>query len=92
MAAAATNHTHRRPRPRTVPTSISEIVPTPGVCIVCGCTDDAACEGGCSWVDEGHLCCSRCCLLMGAVVLQAVATAGGADLHVPPPKKGRKRG
>jgi hypothetical protein len=29
-----------------------------GRCIVCGCTDDDACEGGCFWVDGPHLLCS----------------------------------
>lgn len=27
-------------------------------CRVCGCTDDHACEGGCSWVEEDL--CSAC--------------------------------
>ncbi len=31
-----------------------------GVCRVCGCTDDAACEGGCYWVDETETLCSAC--------------------------------
>lgn len=34
--------------------------PTFGVCRVCGCTDNAACEEGCSWVDRGHTLCSAC--------------------------------
>lgn len=29
-----------------------------GACKKCGCTDDAACEGGCSWVAPGL--CSSC--------------------------------
>lgn len=29
-------------------------------CRVCGCTDDAACEGGCSWASPGHDLCSSC--------------------------------
>lgn len=31
-------------------------------CEVCGCTDDRACEGGCSWVDDpaGRDVCSQC--------------------------------
>lgn len=32
--------------------------PTGGVCRVCGCTDDHACEGGCYWVEPDL--CSRC--------------------------------
>lgn len=31
-----------------------------GRCVVCSCTDDHACPGGCSWVDLGHLLCSAC--------------------------------
>lgn len=27
-------------------------------CRVCGCSDDAPCEGGCEWVEEDL--CSRC--------------------------------
>lgn len=30
---------------------------TPGVCRYCGCTDDRACNGGCSWLDETHTSC-----------------------------------
>jgi len=33
---------------------------TPGVCRVCRCEDDAACEGGCYWIDEAHTLCSVC--------------------------------
>jgi hypothetical protein len=31
-------------------------------CVFCGCTDERACEGGCSWVpnDHGVDCCSAC--------------------------------
>ncbi len=32
----------------------------PGRCRVCGCTDDHACDGGCSWADAAHTICSRC--------------------------------
>lgn len=32
----------------------------PGVCRICGCTDDNACEGGCSWVNKDHTLCSAC--------------------------------
>jgi hypothetical protein len=31
-----------------------------GVCRVCGCTDQAACPGGCAWVDDAHTLCSQC--------------------------------
>lgn len=29
-------------------------------CKFCGCTDDNACDGGCSWADERRTVCSRC--------------------------------
>lgn len=29
-------------------------------CIVCGCTEDRACEGGCSWVSLNPPFCSAC--------------------------------
>lgn len=29
-----------------------------GRCIVCGCTDDAACPAGCAWADEAHYVCT----------------------------------
>lgn len=29
-------------------------------CAVCGCTDDHACEGGCSWVCDDPPVCSAC--------------------------------
>jgi len=35
----------------------------PGVCRICGCTDNAACivDGvPCSWVNEDHTLCSAC--------------------------------
>lgn len=32
-----------------------------GVCRVCGCVDEMACEGGCTWVDDEHTLCSACC-------------------------------
>lgn len=33
---------------------------TPGVCRICGCTDDYACHGGCYWVDDTKTLCSQC--------------------------------
>lgn len=36
---------------------------TAGVCTVCGCTDDRACEGGCSWVSLDRTLCTRCARL-----------------------------
>lgn len=31
-----------------------------GRCRMCGCTDDRACQGGCSWVNKEHDLCSVC--------------------------------
>lgn len=31
-----------------------------GTCMGCGCTDERACEGGCSWSDPTHTLCSKC--------------------------------
>lgn len=31
-----------------------------GRCRICGCTDDRACHGGCSWVNKEHDLCSVC--------------------------------
>jgi len=31
-----------------------------GVCRVCGCTEERACEGGCYWVDSKKELCSAC--------------------------------
>jgi ParB/RepB/Spo0J family partition protein len=33
--------------------------PEPGECRFCGCTEDDACEGGCSWVDAKQTVCSN---------------------------------
>lgn len=32
----------------------------PGTCVVCGCTEDAACAGGCSWANNEMTRCSEC--------------------------------
>jgi hypothetical protein len=32
-----------------------------GRCRVCDCTEVAACEGGCSWVDVDETLCTACC-------------------------------
>jgi hypothetical protein len=29
-------------------------------CVICGCTESRACEGGCSWASRGPAVCSRC--------------------------------
>jgi hypothetical protein len=35
-----------------------EVLALAQACVVCGCTDERACRGGCSWVVPGL--CSRC--------------------------------
>jgi hypothetical protein len=37
---------------------VSPLVFMPGVCRECGCTDERACPGGCSWVEPDL--CSAC--------------------------------
>jgi hypothetical protein len=32
----------------------------PGTCRWCGCTDERACDVGCSWTDRTHTLCSAC--------------------------------
>lgn len=34
--------------------------PIAGICIGCGCMDDAACDGGCWWADDTETICSNC--------------------------------
>lgn len=46
--------------------------PRPGVCRVCGCTDEAGCLEGCSWADAEHtLCTSLVCQLVEVLGLAA---------------------
>lgn len=50
-------------------------------CIGCGCTDDRACEGGCSWVQFDPPLCSACAAICGDIESmredQHAAPAGG---------------
>lgn len=39
-------------------TSRAPVVEPEGICRACGCTDDYACDGGCTWVEETL--CSAC--------------------------------
>lgn len=32
----------------------------PGICRYCGCVDERACPGGCTWADNAHTICSAC--------------------------------
>lgn len=36
------------------------IRPTAGRCVICGCTDDRACDPPCHWVDDTRMLCSGC--------------------------------
>jgi hypothetical protein len=38
-----------------------------GTCKYCGCTDDAACEGGCRWTDASKTVCSTCAVVVDVV-------------------------
>lgn len=43
--------------------AFGKTAPVPGVCKICGCTDEQACitpDGPCCWVDEDHTLCSAC--------------------------------
>lgn len=42
------------------PAAVDEAEAEEGVCRVCGCTYDDACEGGCAWADETMTLCDRC--------------------------------
>lgn len=46
-------------KPEVVPQAEAPAVGA-GKCRVCGCTEDKACEGGCSWADEGQTLCTSC--------------------------------
>lgn len=52
------------PRPGTDPDAWAELPDEDGAsCVMCGCTDDEACEGGCFWVPDNELnqdLCSAC--------------------------------
>lgn len=48
--------------------------PRSGVCQQCGCTDDEACPGGCSWADKAHTMCSTCAFhLMASLALESAS-------------------
>lgn len=51
---------------------------TPGRCWRCGCTDDRACAGGCSWADATRTVCTRCVPAQGPAVVHVV--------NLPPPQ------
>lgn len=59
--------------------------PNVPVCRVCGCTDEQACEGGCSWVEDPQLLgdlCSSCLPLVRLVRDGIRAELGGAGSGV----------
>lgn len=78
----------QRPSPGVEEGPAAEIEFEPDVdlvlCRVCGCTDEHACEGGCSWVPdpacEGDLC-SRClpAVAMGLLVQELLSWAVRTD-------------
>lgn len=40
--------------------AVAAVAAVRGTCRVCGCTEDAACVGGCCWADESETLCSQC--------------------------------
>ena len=60
--------------------SVLEEIPDEGRCLVCGCTDMRACDGGCSWV--GPAVCSRCCVELPVVVDPPSAVCSGAEIEL----------
>lgn len=56
-----------------------------GTCRICGCTDEAACEGGCSWADAAQTLCSLC-LEAALIATQFVDVIGAvmATRKLPP--------
>lgn len=59
-----------------------------GDCWVCGCTDAAACEGGCSWVDAERRVCSSC---VDAIALEDLELLRSALERAKPRKTRRRR-
>lgn len=48
-------------RKKKTPTrSSDEARPQPGICRVCGCTQDRACLQGCAWADKTKTLCTTC--------------------------------
>lgn len=39
---------------------------TPGVCLVCGCSEPRACPGGCAWANDARTLCTRCAVPVDA--------------------------
>lgn len=56
-------------------------------CVVCGCTDTKACEGGCEWDVTDPPVCSRCTRGRPYVAIKVSAVAWGVS--VPGPKRER---
>ncbi|WP_437623359.1 ParB/RepB/Spo0J family partition protein [Sorangium sp. So ce1151] len=50
----------------TSPPQASKVAASARACDVCGCTEDAACDGGCSWAAEAL--CSTCAVLQERIV------------------------
>lgn len=48
-----------------------------GKCRICGCTEDRACEGGCSWADEAQTLCTNCKATSPAALPKPKVTAEG---------------
>lgn len=63
LTEAATAPPAAQPNTKPVPESIEEPV---AACVVCGCTEDKACAGGCAWIPN-ELQVDLCSMCAGAV-------------------------
>lgn len=58
-----------------------------GTCRACGCQDEMACPGGCSWVDAAHTLCSECDDLLTPELIDDFAKRRLKALALPSAKK-----
>ena len=59
---------YRRPLPKGIRIETRSVVFARRRCRVCGCTNNRACPGGCSWVAIDL--CSRCAVEIGAMLAE----------------------
>ena|ERR1051325_7828921 len=55
-----------------------------GTCRYCSCTDEEACDGGCSWADESRSICSTCAVTLD--IAKHLVTVFGAVVASPKAK------
>jgi hypothetical protein len=61
--------------------NLTLLVPTSGICMFCGCTDSAACEGGCSWINDEQNWCSACADSLMAVLAGWLLGRAGKEVR-----------